>query len=63
MVETSEQENQLEEVKEEELYKFSCKKCRHVLFTSENLEEHCSQVKRINANRNKQVSFILAITN
>ena len=29
-------------------FQFSCKKCRKVLFTEENLEEHMSQVKAYN---------------
>ena len=29
-------------------FQFSCKKCRKVLFTEDNLEEHMSQVKAYN---------------
>lgn len=38
----------VEETKDEPKFQFSCKKCRKILFTQDNLEEHMSQVKAYN---------------
>ena len=50
MVESS--EKTLESVKEEEVFNYSCKACRLTLFTSNELEEHSSNVKKLNARKN-----------
>jgi hypothetical protein len=45
----------VEEVKDavaEPLLQYSCRKCRRVLFTEDNLEEHMSKVKGYNTKNN-----------
>ena len=43
---------QIEEQKSDVKLQYSCKKCRKVLFTEDNLEEHMSKVKSYNTKHN-----------
>ena len=50
---------QIEEQKGDVKLQYSCKKCRKVLFTEDNLEEHMSKVKSYNTKHNS-VKVLLA---
>ena len=43
---------QIEEQKSDVKLQYSCRKCRKVLFTEDNLEEHMSKVKSYNTKHN-----------
>ena len=43
---------QIEEQKSDVKLQYSCRKCRKVIFTEDNLEEHMSKVKSYNTKHN-----------
>ena len=49
---------QIEEQKSDVKLQYSCRKCRKVLFTEDNLEEHMSKVKSYNTKHNSVKVFI-----
>ena len=48
---------QIEEQKSDVKLQYSCRKCRKVLFTEDNLEEHMSKVKSYNTKHNSVKVF------
>ncbi|CDW81690.1 dual specificity protein phosphatase 12 [Stylonychia lemnae] len=57
-IKTTQIQEELKQESEPESKQYSCKKCRKVLFTQDNVEEHISKVKNHNVRRGERIAAV-----